>query len=197
MKKKYIIILAFIISIVIFFIISLIIPKETVSMDSKKFRSEYKEVSKNNVFVYSTSEEIINILKNGTGIIYFGYKESLWCQKYVKYLNEVAIDMGVNKIYYYDFLNDKEKNTNAYQQIVSILDNYLKDDEKDKQIYAPITVTVKKGEIVGFDDDVAWDLENYQELDKYWNSDNISSIKDKLETMISNANINMCTEECK
>ena len=34
MKKKYIIILAFIISIVIFFIISLIIPKETVSMDS-------------------------------------------------------------------------------------------------------------------------------------------------------------------
>ena len=54
--------------------------------DAAKFASEYTEVPKDNVFVYKNSDEIINIIKHGTGVVYIGfpscpirpYKAGLW-----------------------------------------------------------------------------------------------------------------------
>ena len=46
--------------------------------------------------------EIIKIMKNGTGVVYLGFPECPWCQSYVKMLNEVAKDVGIEKIYYYN-----------------------------------------------------------------------------------------------
>ena len=75
--------------------------KETIS-DSKKFTEEYTKVPKYNVFVYRDSSEIIKILEHGTGVVYLGFPECPWCQAYVKYLNEVAKEVGIDKIYYYN-----------------------------------------------------------------------------------------------
>lgn len=198
MKKKRIIILVSVIILFMIGVVSLVLflkkDKKAVS-DMEKFSAEYHEVSKNNVFVYRNIDEIINILEKGTGIVYLGFPECKWCQRYTKYLNEVAMDMGISKIYYYNIREDRKLNTENYQKIVSILENYLQNDEEgNKRIYVPSVIALKKGEIVGFDDETAWDTKGFETPDEYWNTDEVNDLKEKLEKMIADTGSNICTE---
>lgn len=198
MKKKRIMILVSVIILFMIGVVSLVLflkkDKKTVS-DMEKFSAEYHEVAKNNVFVYRNIDEIINILEKGTGIVYLGFPECKWCQRYTKYLNEVAMDMGISKIYYYNIREDRKLNTENYQKIVSILENYLQNDEEgNKRIYVPSVIALKKGEIVGFDDETAWDTKEFETPDEYWNTDEVNDLKEKLEKMIADTGSNICTE---
>lgn len=198
MKKKRIIILVSVIILFMIGVVSLVLflkkDKKTAS-DMGKFSAEYHEVAKNNVFVYRNIDEIINILEKGTGIVYLGFPECKWCQRYTKYLNEVAMDMGISKIYYYNIREDRKLNTENYQKIVSILENYLQNDEEgNKRIYVPSVIALKKGEIVGFDDETAWDTKGFETPDEYWNTDEVNDLKEKLEKMIVDTGSNICTE---
>lgn len=198
MKKKRIIILVSVIILFMIGVVSLVLflkkDKKAVS-DMEKFSAEYHEVAKNNVFVYRNIDEIINILEKGTGIVYLGFPECKWCQRYTKYLNEVAMDMGISKIYYYNIREDRKLNTENYQKIVSILENYLQNDEEgNKRIYVPSVIALKKGEIVGFDDETAWDTKGFETPDEYWNTDEVNDLKEKLEKMIAGTGSNICTE---
>lgn len=198
MKKKRIMILVSVIILFMIGVVSLVLflkkDKKTVS-DMEKFSAEYHEVAKNNVFVYRNLDEIINILEKGTGIVYLGFPECKWCQRYTKYLNEVAMDMGISKIYYYNIREDRKLNTENYQKIVSILENYLQNDEEgNKRIYVPSVIALKKGEIVGFDDETAWDTKEFETPDEYWNRDEVNDLKEKLEKMIADTGSNICTE---
>lgn len=198
MKKKRIMILVSVIILFMIGVVSLVLflkkEKKTVS-DMEKFSAEYHEVAKNNVFVYRNIDEIINILEKGTGIVYLGFPECKWCQRYTKYLNEVAMDMGISKIYYYNIREDRKLNTENYQKIVSILENYLQNDEEgNKRIYVPSVIALKKGEIVGFDDETAWDTKGFETPDEYWNTDEVNDLKEKLEKMIADTGSNICTE---
>ena len=65
--------------------------------DAERFAEEYTGVNSDNVFVYRNAEEIIRILKNGTGVVYLGFAECKWCQKYVTYLNEFAKYRGISR----------------------------------------------------------------------------------------------------
>lgn len=198
MKKKRIMILVSVIILFMIGVVSLVLflkkNKKTVS-DMEKFSAEYHEVAKNNVFVYRNIDEIINILEKGTGIVYLGFPECKWCQRYTKYLNEVAMDMGISKIYYYNIREDRKLNTENYQKIVSILENYLQNDEEgNKRIYVPSVIALKKGKIVGFDDETAWDTKGFETPDEYWNTDEVNDLKEKLEKMIADTGSNICTE---
>ncbi len=198
MKKKRIMILVSVIILFMIGVVSLVLflkkDKKTAS-DMEKFSAEYHEVAKNNVFVYRNIDEIINILEKGTGIVYLGFPECKWCQRYTKYLNEVAMDMGISKIYYYNIREDRKLNTENYQKIVSILENYLQNDEEgNKRIYVPSVIALKKGEIVGFDDETAWDTKGFETPDEYWNTDEVNDLKEKLEKMIADTGSNICTE---
>ncbi len=198
MKKKRIMILVSVIILLMIGVVSLVLflkkDKKTVS-DMEKFSTEYHEVANNNVFVYRNIDEIINILEKGTGIVYLGFPECKWCQRYTKYLNEVAMDMGISKIYYYNIREDRKLNTENYHKIVSILENYLQNDEEgNKRIYVPSVIALKKGEIVGFDDETAWDTKGFETPDEYWNRDEVNDLKEKLEKMIADTGNNICTE---
>lgn len=198
MKKKRIMILVSVIILFMIGVVSLVLflkkDKKTVS-DMEKFSAEYHEVANNNVFVYRNIDEIINILEKGTGIVYLGFPECKWCQRYTKYLNEVAMDMGISKIYYYNIREDRKLNTENYHKIVSILENYLQNDEEgNKRIYVPSVIALKKGEIVGFDDETAWDTKEFETPDEYWNRDEVNDLKEKLEKMIADTGSNICTE---
>ena len=201
MKKKNIILIALtvialiIISSLIILVLSNNKPKEKINEDAKRFSKEYTEIEKDNVFVYRSIDKIINILKNGTGIVYLGFPECPWCQTYVKYLNDVAKDSAIEKIYYYNIRQDRNDNTEEYQEIVSILKDYLQNDEEgNKRIYVPSVIAVKKGEIVGFDDETAWDTKGFKTPAEYWTKDEVTDLKAKLEKMIADTGINMCTE---
>lgn len=200
MKKKNIILLVGSILLVAGIIVVAILmlnkePKEETKTDAIKFSEEYTEIGKNNVFVYRDINQIINILEKGTGIVYLGFPECPWCQAYVKYLNEVALDLGVEKIYYYNIRQDRSDNTDEYKKVVSILEKYLQNDEEgNKRIYVPSVITLKKGEIVGFDDETAWDTKGFSKPEEYWTKEEVKDLKEKLETMIADTDMNMCTE---
>ena len=194
MKKK-IIILVGVVLVIMLGVLGYLYINKNKDTDGKKFAEEYGSVTEDNVFTYKSIDEIINILEKGTGIVYLGFPECKWCQRYTKYLNEVAMDMGISKIYYYNIREDRKLNTENYQKIVSILENYLQNDEEgNKRIYVPSVIALKKGEIVGFDDETAWDTKGFETPDEYWNTDEVNDLKEKLEKMIADTGSNICTE---
>lgn len=165
--------------------------------DASKFKEEYSNVSEDNVFVYRTEKEIIEILKHGTGIVYLGFPECPWCQAYVSYLDEVAKETKIEKIYYLNILEIRKNNTKEYQEIVSLLDNYLSyDEEGKKRIYVPAIVAVKEGEIIGFDDETSHDTKGYETPEEYWENENLDGLKTKLKDMFNKTNTNVCTTDC-
>ena len=165
--------------------------------DASKFKEEYSNVSEDNVFVYRTDKEIIEILKHGTGIVYLGFPECPWCQAYVSYLDEVAKETKIEKIYYLNILEIRKNNTKEYQEIVSLLDNYLSyDEEGKKRIYVPAIVAVKEGEIIGFDDETSHDTKGYETPEEYWKKEDLDGLKAKLEKMFSETVKNVCTTDC-
>lgn len=188
MKKK----LLFIIPILFVFLLVGCKKEET---DAQKFAKEYTTVTEDNYFVYRDIEEIIKILEHGTGVVYLGFPECPWCQAYVKTLNEVADIEGLEKIYYFNILEDRKNNTEKYQKIVNILNEYLQyDNEGNKRVYVPAIISVVEGEIVGFDDETAYDTKGFEKPEEYWTEEEISDLKIKLTDMISKVLDNKCTD---
>lgn len=162
--------------------------------DSEKFANEYEMVDKDNVFVYNDIDEVIKILEHGTGVVYLGFPECPWCKAYVTYLNDVAKENDAESVHYYDILEDRKNNTDNYQRIVEILSDYLQyDDEGNKRVYVPSVIAVSDGQIVGFDDETAWDTKGYETPEEYWQNENLDALKEKLTKMFRDTKNNMCT----
>lgn len=198
MKKNYLIIALVAVIVVAAIVVGFIVlkPKEEKGMtDAVKFKQEYTQVADDNVFTYRSIDEIINILKNGTGIVYLGFPECPWCGRYVVYLNEVAKDKGIDKIYYYNILNDRKNNTDEYLEIVEILKDYLQyDAEGNLRVYVPSVIAVSKGEIVGFDDETAWDTKGFEKPEEYWTNDEVKELKEKLSLMMNVVKNTLCND---
>lgn len=171
--------------------------KEKVIKDNIKFSKEYNLVSEDNVFVYKNIDEIIKIMENGTGVVYLGFPECPWCQAYVKYLNEVALDVGIDKIYYFNIKEDRENNSDNYKKIVSILDSsLLYDSEGNKRIYVPNVSFHINGKLIGNDLETAFDTKGLSDPSEYWTEEEINELKDNLYLMMSKVygSLSTCTE---
>ena len=199
-KKKILIIIGAIIilGVILYLAVSTNNKKEqNITNDNERFANEYKTVTKDNVFVYRDINEIINILEKGTGVVYLGFPECPWCKAYVTYLNEVAKEQDVEKVYYYNILEDRKNNTKEYQKIIELLGDYVANDEEgNKRIYVPMVIGVNKGQIVGFDDETAWDTKGYETPEDYWSQEDLQGLKDKLAKMFQDTKSNICTSDC-
>lgn len=197
MKKKIIIMLSIIILLLGGFVIYKTISNDNVDSDNERFAKEYSSVDNDNVFAYRDMEEIIKILENGTGVVYLGFPECPWCTAYVKYLNEVALSNDVEVIYYHNVLEDRQNNTLEYQKVVSILSDYLQyDEEGNKRLYVPAVIGVRKGEIVFFDDETAWDTKGYDTPEEYWEKEDLDGLKNRLDSLFNLTKTNICTSDC-
>ena len=79
MKKKISILLIIIIAVVGTILIYKHFDKNEIDKKSvTKFSDEYTLVDKDNVFVYSNIDEIVNLLENGTGIVFLAFPECPW-----------------------------------------------------------------------------------------------------------------------
>lgn len=163
---------------------------KTNNEDAIKFKEEYEKlngtiresdgakyndinISKKNPIQYISALEAVDIIKNKTGIIYFGANWCPWCRNAIPVLFEAAEDMNLKTVYYVDM--DKTRNVwqvvdgkleksqiegKGYYELLESLDsilgeNYtLKDengksyDTKEKRIYMPMVIAVKNGKIV-------------------------------------------------
>ena len=165
--------------------------EERVISDSIRFSEEYSEVADNNVFVYRDINQIKNIFENGTGVVYLGFPECPWCQRYVKYLDEVAKEKGVEKIFYFNIRQDRTDNSDEYQTLVSELGEYLShDDEGNPRIYVPDISFVVAGEVIGHDNETSMESGS---VDEYWTEDKIENLKVRLRGMFDQMNNGTCT----
>lgn len=131
------------------------------------------EIDVNNPIIYATEEEILDVLKDGTGIIYFGFPTCPWCRNIVPTLISATESVGIDKIYYLNIIDirdslsvndageiitDKE-GTENYKKILKKLDKVLEDyyvtdaagnkvNTKEKRLYAPTVVVVSNGKVV-------------------------------------------------
>lgn len=153
--------------------------------DAMKFKKEYEDlngevtssdkkyltisIDKKNPMVYKNDSEIVDILENGTGVIYFGFNSCPWCRSIVETLITSAKENNINRVFYVDIKDIRskyqikngeldliQKGTDSYNKILDILDEYLTEytvedkDTNEKRLYAPTVVGVKEGKIVGF-----------------------------------------------
>lgn len=191
----YLIVLLFLIIILALSLSFLAFEKEeskTVKTDAIKFKEEYEllndkvdeegniiyqnvNLNAENLFVYSSEDEIISLLENGTGVIYFGYANCYNCRSIVPLLNKAGEELSIEKIYYLDIYNIRDKleldendkivtqteGSNGYYKILKLLDKYLPDytltnksgkeiSSNEKRLLAPTIIGVKNGQIVGY-----------------------------------------------
>lgn len=162
--------------------------------DAVRFANEYTEVSNNNVFVYRTADEIVKILENGTGAVFLGFPECPWCQRYAKYLNEVAKDVNLDVIYYCNIYEDRLNNTEAYQKIVALLGDSLDyDAEGNHRIFVPDLTIVYKGEIKCHDNETSMISSDENTPDAYWTDEQVTALKTKLKSMLAECTNGTCS----
>lgn len=124
--------------------------KDDTETDAIKFSKEYPSVSENNVYKYATFDNVIDTIKAGSGIIYLGFPTCPWCKEATPVLNEAAKNRDVKEILYYNFKDIRQNNTEEYQELVSLLEDYIGEDaEGNKRIGAPTVVFVQNGKIKG------------------------------------------------
>lgn len=137
----------------------------------------YEEVhlSDDNPFVYKKEEDILKLLDNGTGLIYFGIPNNHPSRSIIKIIEEISKENKIKEIYYLDIslvrdtftldendkiIKEKEGNSNYYK-LLNVLDKYLKEytligkenitiSTNEKRIYAPTLIAVLNGKITSF-----------------------------------------------
>ena len=125
---------------------------DDIKTDALKFNKEYPLVSEDNVFEYSTYDNIIDKIENGTGIIYLGYPTCKYCDLIVSILDSISKDKEIEEISYYNIKDIMDNNTQEYINLIKLLDfkdedynDNLEEKEEENNISAPIIVFVKNG----------------------------------------------------
>ena len=151
--------------------------------DSERFALEFPQVGSDNVFVYRTASETADILANGRGIVFMGFKDCPWCQPYVVFLNDIALEMGIDKIYYCDIREDRLNNTESHQRILDILSGRLGyNDEGRPRVFVPDLTIVSRGRIITRDFMTVEDRIGYNTPDDYWSDVRVNALKEKFRT---------------
>lgn len=193
MKKNLVFISIVLILVLLVIGVVLIFSNSEKVSDSELFASEYKQVDKDNLFVYRNSKEIIKILESGTGVVYFGFPECKWCQAYVPYLDEVAKKNKIDKIYYFNIKDDRENNTRDYKKIVSLLDEFLSyDEEGQKRVFVPDVYVVLDGKILSHNNETSVITKNILPID-YWTDKKLNNLRKDLNEMFKPLTSKSCT----
>ena len=147
----------------------------------KNIHDEYPDVPEDNCFVYAEdAEAVISMLEHGTGIVYLGFDECPFCQAYAPMLNDAAEEAGV-PVLYYDVLQDRSDNTDAYKAMVKALDGHLEfDNDGNPRIYVPDVSFVVNGEIIEHDNESSLLSSNEIKPVKYWTAERKEALMAKL-----------------
>lgn len=166
-----------------------VINKTPEQTDALKFKEEYESLTgeryvelnipEDNPMVYADYDKLLEVIDNGTGIIYLGFPACPWCRSALPVLLDAAKENDVETIYYMNILNERDsyvvengklvyakdengndkKGTEGYFKLLKALDKHLTDytvvfeDEKyevgEKRIYAPTAIFVRDGKVLG------------------------------------------------
>lgn len=130
----------------------------------------YKNV-KNNKFKIVKGRELISLLKKGKHLIVIGNKDSDYSKKYMEGINAIVTELEIDKIYYYDLINDKVQGNSNYYEIVELLDGYLvTTDTSRKNLFAPSFYIVDNGKVKYYNVE-AIAMKNTDTVQTYWDQE--------------------------
>lgn len=153
----------------------------------------YTKLPKENVFKVININEAINLVKKGNGALFIGYKECIWCQQYVKVIDDIAKKNSLPKVYYLDIRKDRKNNSKKYQELVNLLKDKLKNDDLgNKRIFVPFLVIAKDGKILETDDETSDLSKDKVNPLTYWTDEKINFLNEKLKSHIEQ--IKICNE---
>lgn len=181
--KKNVIILSIIVVIALVIAILFFLLNNKGMSDGERFKQEYEElndshlevnIDSDNMIKYIGLEEAIDIIKNDTGVIYFGYPSCPWCRNAVPVLLDAASSTSLDTIYYVDAYNIRDvkeiddgnivttnEGDRLYDDLLEVLDDILDPytltldngeviDLGEKRLYVPMVLFVKDGEVVSY-----------------------------------------------
>lgn len=152
--------------------------------EAKKFSNIYNLVPENNLFVFSKVSDVLNIINGRSGVVLMGFPSNEWTNYYASFLNEIALELNIDKIYYYDFLQDRDSNNGTYETVVNKLESFVPTfDNKSRNIQAPSILIVKNGKIIAYLDDTAIIKGNITPKD-YYTDNQIEITKEAIKTAL-------------
>ena len=153
----------------------------------------YTKLDKKNVYKIININKAIKLVKQGNGALLIGFKECIWCQQYVKVIDDIAKKNSLSTVYYLDIREDRKNNTKKYQELVNLLKDKLKNDDLgNKRIFVPFLVIAKDKEIFETDDETSTLSSDKVDPLKYWTKEKINALEEKLKPAIEK--IKICNE---
>ena len=153
----------------------------------------YTKLDKKNVYKIININKAIKLVKQGNGALLIGFKECIWCQQYVKVIDDIAKKNSLSTVYYLDIREDRKNNTKKYQELVNLLKDKLKNDDLgNKRIFVPFLVIAKDKEILATDDETSTLSSDKVDPLKYWTKEKINALEEKLKPAIEK--IKICNE---
>ena len=152
MKKLVVVLLTFLLILTGCNTIKVTKVEDDINTDAIRFSEEYNLEDNNNVFEYSTYDNVIDILNNGTGLLFLGYNENPESILVSDVLNKISEENNIKKIIYYNSKNITLNNTIETKELLTLLDKFLFEEEmkdEDKMLLVPLVISVKDGNIIG------------------------------------------------
>lgn len=158
-------------------------PNEPI-VEEVKINELYPEITGECMIKNASQDDILAMLKNGTGVVFFSWIDCPWCHGYIDILNEAAINNEIN-VLYYDIYDDRDANNKFYQEVQKLIEDYVDiyayetygevkkayDTSGKVRVYVPMTIIVDKGQIIGMDYSSSMESNFEENFDKYWNEE--------------------------
>lgn len=142
--------------------------------DNVRFASNFNLVSEDNVFKYVNATDARMVAKGAKGIVLFGTTNE-WVNYYASIVNNIAKEVGIKEIYYYDFTKNRKDNNGTYEDIVKTLSKYVTYNDKGvADIYAPTLLVVSNDKVILFDNETSF-ISGDITPSNYWNNVNTSN----------------------
>ena len=114
-------------------------------------------------------KKLISLLKKGNNLIIIGNQKSEYSKKYIEEITAVLEELKVDKVYYYDIINDKSQANSNYYEIIELLEGYLTTtDSSDKNLLAPSFYIVDNGKVKYYNIETVA-MKNTDTVESYWN----------------------------
>lgn len=131
--------------------------------------SDYYQDIDNKYYEVIRGKKLISLLKEGSHLILIGNQKSEYSKKYIQELTTVLEELNIDKVYYYDLINDKAQANSNYYEIIDLLEGHLTTtDSSEKNLLAPSFYIVDNGEVKYYNIETVA-MKNTDTIESYWN----------------------------
>lgn len=180
----------------VFVLVGCSTPKTSVSSSTKEksLTEQYTDLEDDSAFLMMEKDKVKTFIEHGTGILFFGYPECVWCQAYLPQLSDVLKENDM-QAYYYNIKVDRTNDHDFYEEVVNLLiennasgkeDIVQYDNDGNALIYMPLTLFIDGGKIIDFNGETNTEDSNIIKPEQYWTTDKKENLHSTLTASIQN-----------